>query len=305
MSRPARHILAALLALWVLFPHGASASLHREPAGLTATASTHEAIAAVDRGLSLRHSTTLGSPSRGRRLHQDNHGALFQMAEAISYARNNPVNFVDPTGLAAARATPQMMANLWEMENAELRYSQGIAHTKDSLRDVVTSASNRQWKQAKFFLAQAAGNVRQTVSAAIDRFLADPALSMVGVGGVLQTGKVAVRAVVAEGKFGYLFGQASGRAHNVARAEQNLAQMSRLGLRDNAASRQLIQQHFDDLVADPSNIARTFSNKHGAFEVRESLFMGPSGQSAKFESTWQVVDDGNRRLTTVIPMGGP
>jgi len=99
MSRPARHTLAALLALWVMSPHGASASLHRERAGLTATASTHEAIAAVDHGLSLRHATTLASPSRGRKLHLDNHGALFQMAEAISYSRNDPANYVDPTGM--------------------------------------------------------------------------------------------------------------------------------------------------------------------------------------------------------------
>jgi len=45
------------------------------------------------------------------------------------------------------------------------------------------------------------------------------------------------------------------------------------------------------------------ANEHGTFQISESLFSGPGG-FLKFESTWQVTDDGFR-LTTVIPMGGP
>ena len=40
---------------------------------------------------------------------------------------------------------------------------------------------------------------------------------------------------------------------------------------------------------------------YGKAGVRESLFVGPGG-FVKFESTWQVLDDG-LRLTTLIPMG--
>lgn len=49
------------------------------------------------------------------------------------------------------------------------------------------------------------------------------------------------------------------------------------------------------------NIVRSFSNEYGKFEVRESLFMGPSGKAAKFESTFKVREDGVRELSTVIP----
>ncbi len=114
-------------------------------------------------------------------------------------------------------------------------------------------------------------------------------------------------AQVASGKFDYLFGNATGArnaAHNAPRTAQNAAQMRRLGLWDDAAGRARLQSHFDDVVNDPTNITQSFSNKFGNFEVRESLFAGPSGQFAKFETTWEILSDGTRRLTTVIPFGG-
>ncbi len=45
-----------------------------------------------------------------------------------------------------------------------------------------------------------------------------------------------------------------------------------------------------------------FPNAHGTFQVPDSLFSGPVGL-LKFESTWQVTDNG-QRLTTTIPIGG-
>jgi hypothetical protein len=38
------------------------------------------------------------------------------------------------------------------------------------------------------------------------------------------------------------------------------------------------------------------------FEVRESLFIGPSGQAANFQSTFQVLQDGARNFVSVIPI---
>lgn len=80
--------------------------------------------------------------------------------------------------------------------------------------------------------------------------------------------------------------------------------MKRLGLYDDAVGRGHLQRHFDGVVNDPTNITRSYSNKFGNFETRDSLFAGPSGQFAKFESTWEILADGTRRLTTVIPFGG-
>lgn len=77
--------------------------------------------------------------------------------------------------------------------------------------------------------------------------------------------------------------------------------MKRLGVPDTAAGRQMLTEHLGLAAKAEGNIARTFSNQYGNFEVRESLFMGPSGKAAKFESTFQVLEDGSRRLSTVIP----
>lgn len=110
------------------------------------------------------------------------------------------------------------------------------------------------------------------------------------------------KADIAPGKFDYLFGKVASDDHNLMRSLQNERQLRQVGVYDSAASRDLLRRHLSDVVADDSNIVRTFSNQYGTSQVRESLFAGPNGM-LKFESTWQVTDDGYR-LTTVIPFGG-
>jgi hypothetical protein len=109
------------------------------------------------------------------------------------------------------------------------------------------------------------------------------------------------RALVDASKYDHLFGNVTSNAHNAARSTQNAQQLARIGVHDNAAGRSLLSNHFDDVIARNDNIARTFTNEHGTFQIRDSLFSGPGG-FLKFESTWQVTDNG-LRLTTV-PMGG-
>jgi hypothetical protein len=110
------------------------------------------------------------------------------------------------------------------------------------------------------------------------------------------------------GKFDYLFGKAKGLKnieHNAPRSAQNAGQLiKRLGVMDNEVGRQLLQNHFDAVVRDGANVVETFTNQYGTYEVRESLFAGPSGQFAKFRSTWEILSDGTRRLTSVEPYGG-
>jgi filamentous hemagglutinin len=80
--------------------------------------------------------------------------------------------------------------------------------------------------------------------------------------------------------------------------------LRRIGVHDTAEGRALLQAHFDKVVGDPSNVTRSFTDEFGEFEVRESLFAGPGG-FLEFESTWQILEDGNRRFITAIPFGGP
>jgi RHS repeat-associated protein len=106
---------------------------------------------------------------------------------------------------------------------------------------------------------------------------------------------------IAPGKFDYLFGRSSSNTHNAARSNQLALEMKRLGIEDTLKGRQILKEHLESAVRSEGNVAREFSNEYGRFEVRESIFMGPSGKAAKFESTFQVLEDGTYRLSTVIP----
>jgi hypothetical protein len=72
--------------------------------------------------------------------------------------------------------------------------------------------------------------------------------------------------------------------------------------RRSSSSEQAAQRHFDDVVSSDGNIARTFDDDYGDYQIRDSLFAGPGG-FLHFETTWQITD-GGLRLTTVIPKGG-
>lgn len=109
---------------------------------------------------------------------------------------------------------------------------------------------------------------------------------------------------IPEGKFDYFFGRATGRQHNLARTNQNAFQMKRLGVPDTPEGHALLRDHLVEAANNPRNVLYAFENPYGFFEVRESLFQGPSGQFAKFQTTWHVMDDGLRKLTTLIPFGG-
>ena len=80
--------------------------------------------------------------------------------------------------------------------------------------------------------------------------------------------------------------------------------MKRLGVTDDEAGRALLRQHLQAVVNNAAYVVRQFTTLHGTFETRESLYAGPSGKFAKFESTWELLSNGTRRLVTVIPKGG-
>nr|WP_244979167.1 DUF637 domain-containing protein [Cupriavidus plantarum] len=118
-------------------------------------------------------------------------------------------------------------------------------------------------------------------------------------GATATTGALNVE--IASGKFDYLFGRVESGTHNAARSNQLALEMKRLGVPDTDAGRQMLTDHLARTINTEGNVSRTFSNQYGNFEVRDSLFIGPSGQAAKLESTFQVLADGSRRLSTIIP----
>ncbi|MBA1243846.1 two-partner secretion domain-containing protein [Pseudomonas japonica] len=115
-----------------------------------------------------------------------------------------------------------------------------------------------------------------------------------------ELGRKAVE--IAPGKFDYLFGRVASSSHNSARSNQLALEMKRLGVPDNAAGRQMLTEHLSLSANTDGNVMSTYSTQYGKFEIRESLFIGPSGKAANFQSTFQVLDNGTRKLSTVIPL---
>lgn len=62
-----------------------------------------------------------------------------------------------------------------------------------------------------------------------------------------------------------------------------------------------LSDHLDNVVKQKGNILKTFNNKHGNFEIRDSLLIGPSGKAIRLQSTFQIMLDKSRSFITTIP----
>ncbi|AEF54854.1 hypothetical protein Mar181_1816 [Marinomonas posidonica IVIA-Po-181] len=112
---------------------------------------------------------------------------------------------------------------------------------------------------------------------------------------------------IASGKYDYMFGRVTSGSHNTARSLQLKDELAKVGIHDTLSDRNVILNHLDDVVNDPSNITdkftKTVDGKVLKFETRQSLFSG-SGGFLQFNSTFKVNADGTRTLSTIIPKGG-
>ena len=109
-------------------------------------------------------------------------------------------------------------------------------------------------------------------------------------------------------KFKYIFGEVTSNPHNQARSLQNAAQMNRIGIQNTAEGWKYLTQHLQQIAQDSANVVRTIrktlpDGSTVTLEIRESLLSGPGG-FMKLESTWEILADGTRRLSTVMPFGG-
>lgn len=84
-------------------------------------------------------------------------------------------------------------------------------------------------------------------------------------------------------KLNYFLGKATGNKHNVDRSTGMLLQLEKIGLPDNAATRDYLKQHLADVLNDSTNILEKQENGR---LVRESIIAGPYGL-VKFETIWE------------------
>ncbi|WP_406477012.1 putative T7SS-secreted protein [Streptomyces platensis] len=90
-------------------------------------------------------------------------------------------------------------------------------------------------------------------------------------------------------------------AHNSPRAKQNAEQLRGIGFHDTPASRSYVAQHLKE--ATRNGFSETFTNEWGKFGKTNSVIYGPHGIRG-VEGTWQIMDNGTLRLSTVIFRGG-
>ena len=83
------------------------------------------------------------------------------------------------------------------------------------------------------------------------------------IGDPLDLGEAAVGrlAIVESAKWEYLFGRVASNARNAARSAENATQLARIGVRDTAEGRALLQSHLNEVVASDSNIIRLAGDK--------------------------------------------
>ena len=77
--------------------------------------------------------------------------------------------------------------------------------------------------------------------------------------------------------------------------------MKRLGIFDSIDGQKILSDHLDDVVKQKGNILKTFNNKYGGFEIRDSLLIGPSGKAIRLNSSFQIMTDESRSFITTIP----
>ena len=94
-------------------------------------------------------------------------------------------------------------------------------------------------------------------------------------------------------KLDYVFGQATGRMHNIERSTTMLRQLESIGLFDNAIGRNYLKEHLKNTFKVVKGI-----NQPNGRVLRESFLMGPNG-GVKVESIWE-----ENKLISIIIIGG-
>jgi RHS repeat-associated protein len=180
------------------------------------------------------------------------------------FAAGDPVNYSDPFGLCpnpdGSPCSP---------------YAQVVDEVNSRMKDALADGLSVLFSAAKEILVN------------------------IGLVAATEGGSAIVGAVVEDARLGYMFGRATGRAHNLERAAQNASELAAIGIRESSGGKALIRAALEAVAGDSRSVAGTFTNKWGTYEVRESLIAGPGG-FRKLESTWQVLPDGGRRFVTGI-----
>lgn len=195
-----------------------------------------------------------------------------QTLQPYLYAGGNPVQYTDPSGESFAE----------DFANGMI---QGLSN------DQLKLGSNEGSCSWAYFMGLQAGQQFNPLGKAkrLDELLGAARVGRVGL-----TASEQVEAKIAS-KLQFVFGKATGNAHNVERSQAMAAELARIGIYDSPEGRRLVQSHLSGVLADSTSIA---SRDAAGRDVRESLLAGPGG-FLKVESVWE-----GQQLVTVYLKGG-
>ena len=118
---------------------------------------------------------------------------------------------------------------------------------------------------------------------------------------------VAPKLIIDNKKYNYLFGNVKSAPHNTPRALQNQQQLASIGIYNDKNGREIINKSLNEALSIRNSVINTYSKnadgKYQRFEAIEGIIAGPFG-IRKVESHFEIMNDGSRRLTTIIFKGG-
>jgi RHS repeat-associated protein len=173
-------------------------------------------------------------PETGRWAAKDGLGFAAGDANLYRYVGGDAVNFVDPDGLWRSSVDAVCSRATAMCREAGLAASGAIARV---------AAGGALGIAGARAMIQRAAQAAPTACKYVDRGLA-----------VAQRGLERVAGPQLGRKLEYFLGNATGSAHNVERSTQMQSQLIRIGLPDNAATRQLLTEHLARIFKDPSSI---------------------------------------------------
>ena len=243
------------------------------------------------------------------------------------YGNDNPVLMIDPDGMRSINSIQKMWDDTKEgssstwTNDGDGSFSDGSGENngkqteEQRLSEIVTIKGQKYHKNTSNLFASIGNKVNSLFGGSSDYFVEkkpydpveDRAMhelmvnSAGGVGGILL-GKGAgllFRGIGSKGvaeigtKLEYVFGKATGSAHNIERSTGMLRQLESVGIFDNAAGRSVLKNNLERVFSETGGILQS----NGRY-LRESLLMGPNG-GLKVESIWDA-----NKLITVKLLGG-
>ncbi len=184
----------------------------------------------------------------------------FRSTSPYAYCANNPLRLTDPSGMQTEDNWP----------------GRGEGGGGDFITPIIAGIRSLFTRAA---VAEAGAGV----------LASDPTIRQRAVE-FLRT--LAPRVIELGSKLNFLFGQATGNPHNIARSQAMLRQMQSIGLFDSPTTRDYVALQFQRAFQNPGIV------QENGRVVRDFILSGPNG-CLKVQSIWEGV-----KLITFMPIGG-